>query len=124
MSRDKFIFFYLFLFTWPLFLNHFSCSKFASFNQTMEDSAQWTHFAPIAKLESLDEIDQDSNKHSTAGLPSAAHLAPTTASAPNSMVVAASGSSGALSPAAITSGEESAESSSSVGAGEAVSAAK
>ncbi|XP_055380203.1 uncharacterized protein LOC129611219 isoform X2 [Condylostylus longicornis] len=42
----------------------FRCSKFSSFNQTMEDSDNWTTvFAPIAKLESLDEIDQDS-KHS------------------------------------------------------------
>ncbi|XP_059615567.1 potassium voltage-gated channel subfamily H member 6 [Phlebotomus argentipes] len=41
----------------------FKCSKFASFNQTMEDPDNWTMFAPIAKLESLDEIDQDS-KHS------------------------------------------------------------
>lgn len=39
------------------------CSKFSSFNQTMDDPDLWTHFAPIAKLESLDEIDQDS-KHS------------------------------------------------------------
>ncbi|XP_055700968.1 potassium voltage-gated channel subfamily H member 6 isoform X3 [Phlebotomus papatasi] len=41
----------------------FKCSKFSSFNQTMEDADNWTVFAPIAKLESLDEIDQDS-KHS------------------------------------------------------------
>ncbi|GAB0089900.1 Ion_trans domain-containing protein [Sergentomyia squamirostris] len=41
----------------------FKCSKFSSFNQTMDDTDNWTVFAPIAKLESLDEIDQDS-KHS------------------------------------------------------------
>lgn len=34
------------------------CSKFSSFNQTLDDSEQWTAFAPIAKLESLDELDQ------------------------------------------------------------------
>lgn len=34
------------------------CSKFSSFNQTLDDSDQWTAFAPIAKLESLDELDQ------------------------------------------------------------------
>jgi hypothetical protein len=38
----------------------FRCSKFSSFNQPMEDAANenWNIFAPIAKLESLDEIDQ------------------------------------------------------------------
>ncbi|XP_065086185.1 potassium voltage-gated channel subfamily H member 2 isoform X2 [Ochlerotatus camptorhynchus] len=44
----------------------FKCSKFSSFNQPMEDTPEghnWNIFAPIAKLESLDEIDQDS-KHS------------------------------------------------------------
>lgn len=40
---------------------HFRCSKFSSFNQTLDDSDQWTAFAPIAKLESLDEIDQVRN---------------------------------------------------------------
>ncbi|XP_031622923.1 potassium voltage-gated channel subfamily H member 6 isoform X2 [Contarinia nasturtii] len=44
--------------------NLLRCSKFSSFNQTLDDTEQWTAFAPIAKLESLDEIDQDS-KHST-----------------------------------------------------------
>ncbi|XP_055686281.1 potassium voltage-gated channel subfamily H member 6 isoform X3 [Lutzomyia longipalpis] len=39
----------------------FKCSKFSSFNQTMEDADNWTVFAPIAKLESLDEIDQVSS---------------------------------------------------------------
>lgn len=29
----------------------------------MDDSDQWTAFAPIAKLESLDELDQVSNAH-------------------------------------------------------------
>ncbi|XP_058836582.1 potassium voltage-gated channel subfamily H member 6 isoform X3 [Topomyia yanbarensis] len=45
----------------------FKCSKFSSFNQPMDDAPEshnWNIFAPIAKLESLDEIDQDS-KHST-----------------------------------------------------------
>ncbi|XP_039438489.1 potassium voltage-gated channel subfamily H member 2-like isoform X3 [Culex pipiens pallens] len=45
----------------------FKCSKFSSFNQPMDDTPEghnWNIFAPIAKLESLDEIDQDS-KHST-----------------------------------------------------------
>ncbi|XP_062710245.1 potassium voltage-gated channel subfamily H member 2 isoform X5 [Aedes albopictus] len=44
----------------------FKCSKFSSFNQPMDDTPEghnWNIFAPIAKLESLDEIDQDS-KHS------------------------------------------------------------
>ncbi|XP_055631737.1 potassium voltage-gated channel subfamily H member 2 isoform X8 [Toxorhynchites rutilus septentrionalis] len=44
----------------------FKCSKFSSFNQAMDDTPEghnWNMFAPIAKLESLDEIDQDS-KHS------------------------------------------------------------
>ncbi|CRL03250.1 CLUMA_CG016560, isoform A [Clunio marinus] len=42
----------------------FRCSKFSSFNQPMDDAAEnWNIFAPIAKLESLDEIDQE-NKHS------------------------------------------------------------
>ncbi|CAO1308266.1 unnamed protein product [Diamesa hyperborea] len=42
----------------------FKCSKFSSFNQPMDDAAEnWNIFAPIAKLESLDEIDQK-NKHS------------------------------------------------------------
>lgn len=37
----------------------FRCSKYSSFNQTMDDTENWTTvFAPIAKLESLDEIDQ------------------------------------------------------------------
>ncbi|XP_055319902.1 potassium voltage-gated channel subfamily H member 2 isoform X3 [Sitodiplosis mosellana] len=44
--------------------NLLRCSKFSSFNQTLDDCEQWTAFAPIAKLESLDELDQDS-KHST-----------------------------------------------------------
>ncbi|XP_037044043.1 potassium voltage-gated channel subfamily H member 6 isoform X3 [Bradysia coprophila] len=39
------------------------CSKFSSFNQAMDDTDEWTVFAPIARLESLDELDQDS-KHS------------------------------------------------------------
>lgn len=43
-------------------INYYSfvnrCSKFSSFNQTLDDSDQWTAFAPIAKLESLDELDQ------------------------------------------------------------------
>ncbi|XP_037926588.1 potassium voltage-gated channel subfamily H member 2 isoform X2 [Hermetia illucens] len=43
----------------------FRCSKFSSFNQTMEDTDNWTVFAPIAKLESLDEIDQDSRHSNT-----------------------------------------------------------
>lgn len=36
------------------------CSKFSSFNQPMDDAndGNWNIFAPIAKLESLDEIDQ------------------------------------------------------------------
>lgn len=36
------------------------CSKFSSFNQPMDDvnDGNWNIFAPIAKLESLDEIDQ------------------------------------------------------------------
>lgn len=51
----------------PRYLPLVSCSKFPSFNQTLEEPDQWTHFAPIAKLESLDEIDQDSSKHSPAG---------------------------------------------------------
>lgn len=35
------------------------CSKFSSFNQPMDDTNEnWNIFAPIAKLESLDEIDQ------------------------------------------------------------------
>lgn len=36
----------------------YRCSKFSSFNQTLDDNEQWTAFAPIAKLESLDELDQ------------------------------------------------------------------
>ena len=37
------------------------CSKFSSFNHPMDDTPEgqnWNIFAPIAKLESLDEIDQ------------------------------------------------------------------
>lgn len=34
------------------------CSKFSSFNQAMDDTDEWTVFAPIARLESLDELDQ------------------------------------------------------------------
>ncbi|XP_058124287.1 potassium voltage-gated channel subfamily H member 6 [Anopheles coustani] len=40
----------------------FKCSKFSSFNQPMDDTPEgqnWNIFAPIAKLESLDEIDQE-----------------------------------------------------------------
>ncbi|XP_050098115.1 potassium voltage-gated channel subfamily H member 6 isoform X5 [Anopheles aquasalis] len=47
----------------------FKCSKFSSFNQPMDDtpeSQNWNIFAPIAKLESLDEIDQETK-------PSASH---------------------------------------------------
>ncbi|XP_055611210.1 potassium voltage-gated channel subfamily H member 7-like isoform X3 [Uranotaenia lowii] len=43
----------------------FKCSKFSSFNQAMDDAPEghnWNIFAPIAKLESLDEIDQDSKQ--------------------------------------------------------------
>lgn len=36
----------------------FRCSKFSSFNQAMDDAEEWTVFAPIARLESLDELDQ------------------------------------------------------------------
>ncbi|XP_058465405.1 potassium voltage-gated channel subfamily H member 6 isoform X5 [Malaya genurostris] len=45
----------------------FKCSKFSSFNQPMDDAPEghnWNIFAPIAKLESLDEIDQADSKHS------------------------------------------------------------
>ncbi|KAG5678050.1 hypothetical protein PVAND_007754 [Polypedilum vanderplanki] len=43
----------------------FKCSKFSSFNQPMDDGNEnWNIFAPIAKLESLDEIDQE-KKHSS-----------------------------------------------------------
>lgn len=91
-----------------------SCSKFPSFNQTMEESDQWTHFAPIAKLESLDEIDQDSSRHSTAGLavPMATTQAQPLLSSPSSAggpsasgaVVVVGGSSGALSVGAAGGG--------------------
>ncbi|XP_050073499.1 potassium voltage-gated channel subfamily H member 7 isoform X4 [Anopheles maculipalpis] len=40
----------------------FKCSKFSSFNHPMDDMPEgqnWNIFAPIAKLESLDEIDQE-----------------------------------------------------------------
>ncbi|CAG9800325.1 unnamed protein product [Chironomus riparius] len=47
----------------------FKCSKFSSFNQPMDDTNEnWNIFAPIAKLESLDEIDQE-NKHSETETP-------------------------------------------------------
>uniref|UniRef100_A0A182PA07 Kinesin motor domain-containing protein n=1 Tax=Anopheles epiroticus TaxID=199890 RepID=A0A182PA07_9DIPT len=41
--------------------NYCRCSKFSSFNHPMDDTPEgqnWNIFAPIAKLESLDEIDQ------------------------------------------------------------------
>lgn len=62
----------------PLFLC--SCSKFPSFNQTMEEADHWTQFAPIAKLESLDEIDQDNSKHSNVGIADTQPPVPTAAS--------------------------------------------
>lgn len=79
----------------------------------MEESDQWTHFAPIAKLESLDEIDQDSSRHSTAGL-----AAPTATAQPllSSTAVGGGGSSGALSAGAGNEGTESSLSSSGAAA--------
>lgn len=75
-----------------------SCSKFPSFNQTMEESDQWTHFAPIAKLESLDEIDQDSSRHSTAGL--AVPMATTQAAVAQPLLSSSSSPSSAGGPSA------------------------
>uniref|UniRef100_A0A182T814 Uncharacterized protein n=1 Tax=Anopheles maculatus TaxID=74869 RepID=A0A182T814_9DIPT len=42
--------------------HNLGCSKFSSFNHPMDDMPEgqnWNIFAPIAKLESLDEIDQE-----------------------------------------------------------------
>lgn len=74
----------------------------------MEESDQWTHFAPIAKLESLDEIDQDSSRHSTAALAGPTATAQPLLSSTASGTVGGGGSSGALS-----AGNEGTESSSS-----------
>ncbi|XP_049289611.1 potassium voltage-gated channel subfamily H member 6 isoform X7 [Anopheles funestus] len=46
----------------------FKCSKFSSFNHPLEDTPEtqnWNIFAPIAKLESLDEIDQETKASSS-----------------------------------------------------------
>uniref|UniRef100_A0A453Z1J4 Cyclic nucleotide-binding domain-containing protein n=1 Tax=Anopheles merus TaxID=30066 RepID=A0A453Z1J4_ANOME len=46
----------------------FKCSKFSSFNHPMDDTPEgqnWNIFAPIAKLESLDEIDQETKPSSS-----------------------------------------------------------
>ncbi|XP_052861267.1 potassium voltage-gated channel subfamily H member 2 [Anopheles cruzii] len=46
----------------------FKCSKFSSFNHPIDDTPEgqnWNIFAPIAKLESLDEIDQETKPSSS-----------------------------------------------------------
>lgn len=82
----------------------------------MEESDQWTHFAPIAKLESLDEIDQDSSRHSTAGLAAPTATAQPLLSSTASGTVGGGGSSGALSAGAGNEGTESSSSSSGAAA--------
>uniref|UniRef100_A0A182QHT3 Ion transport domain-containing protein n=1 Tax=Anopheles farauti TaxID=69004 RepID=A0A182QHT3_9DIPT len=48
--------------------HNLGCSKFSSFNHPMDDTPEgqnWNIFAPIAKLESLDEIDQETKPSSS-----------------------------------------------------------